>query len=143
MATGNFDKKLYNAIVYRTILLHLNIILKLTHLHNRLLSGSNARHLSPEDKRSSKSFDEKIINCTYTIQEHLFGIADCSLIMLKDYPQSLTNVNILGQGNLNLVSEKSGKSQGILLSIICGDPEIWRVNASWDGGVSHTIFGSL
>ena len=43
--------------------------------------------------------------------------------MLKDYPQSLTNVDILGQGNLNLVSEKSGKSQGILLSIICGNPE--------------------
>ena len=46
MATGNFDKKLkYNALVYRLIL-HLIIILKLTHLHNRLLSGSNARHLS-------------------------------------------------------------------------------------------------
>ena len=32
--------------------------------------------------------------------------------------------DILGQGNLNLVSEKSGKSQGILLSIICGNPEL-------------------
>ena len=42
--------------------------------------------------------------------------------MLIDYPQSLTNADILGQGNLNLVSEKSGKSQGILLSIICGNP---------------------
>ena len=42
--------------------------------------------------------------------------------MLKDYTQSLTNVDILGQGNLNLVSEKSGKSQGIILSIICGNP---------------------
>ena len=52
----------------------------------------------------------------------MLGIAVCSLIMLKDYPQSLTNANILGQGNLNLVSEKSGKSQGILLSIICGNP---------------------
>ena len=29
----------------------------------------------------------------------------------------------LGQGNLNLVSEKSGKIQGILLSIVCGNPE--------------------
>ena len=56
MATGNFNK-LYNALVYRPILLHLIIILKLTHLHNRLLSGSNARHLSPEDKRSAKSSD--------------------------------------------------------------------------------------
>ena len=42
--------------------------------------------------------------------------------MLIVYPQSLTNADILGQGNLNLVSEKSGKSQGILLSIICGNP---------------------
>ena len=53
----------------------------------------------------------------------MLGIAVCSLIMLKDYPQSLTNADILGQGNLNLVSEKSGKSQGILLSIVCGNPE--------------------
>ena len=42
--------------------------------------------------------------------------------MLKHYPQSLTNADILGQGNLNLVSEKSGKSQGILLSVVCGNP---------------------
>ena len=34
--------------------------------------------------------------------------------MLKDYPQSLTNADILGQGNLDLVREKSGKYQGIL-----------------------------
>ena len=74
-------------------------------------------------KDQLKSFDETIMNYTYTIQEHLLGIAVCSLIMLKDYPQSLTNVDIFGQGNLNLVSEKSGKSQGILLSIICGNPE--------------------
>ena len=53
----------------------------------------------------------------------MLGIDVCLLIRLKDYPQSLTNVDILGQGNLNLVSEKSGKSQGILLSIICGNPE--------------------
>ena len=58
------------------------------------------------------------------MQEHLLGIAVWSLIKLKDYPQSLTNADISGQGNLNLVSEKSGKSQGILLSIICGNPEI-------------------
>ena len=73
-------------------------------------------------KDQLKSFDERIISCTYTIQEHLLGIAVCSLIKLKDYPQSLTNADILGQGNMNLVSEKSGKSQGILLSIICGNP---------------------
>ena len=41
-----------------------------------------------------------------------------------DYPQSLTNADILGQGNLDLVREKSGKCQGILLSIICGNPDI-------------------
>ena len=73
-------------------------------------------------KDQLKSFEERIINCTYTIEEHLLGIAVCLLNMLKDYPQSLTNADILGQGNLNLVSEKSGKSQGILLSIICGNP---------------------
>ena len=39
-----------------------------------------------------------------------------------DYPQSLTNADIMGQGNLDLVREKSGKCQGILLSIICGNP---------------------
>ena len=44
-------------------------------------------------------------------------------MILKEYPQSLTNADILGQGILNLVSEKSGKCQGILLSIICGNPE--------------------
>ena len=69
-----------------------------------------------------KSFDERIIDFTYTIQVHLFEIAVCSLIMLIGYPQSLTNADILGQGNLNLVREKSGKSQGILLNIICGNP---------------------
>ena len=36
----------------------------------------------------------------------------------------MTNADILDQGNLNLVSEKSGKSQGILLSIICGNPQL-------------------
>ena len=46
--------------------------------------------------------------------------------MLIVNPQNLTNVDILGQGKLNLVREKSGKSQGILLSIICGNPEkVW------------------
>ena len=42
--------------------------------------------------------------------------------MLIVYPQSLTIADILGQGNLNLVREKSGKNQGILLSIVCGNP---------------------
>ena len=55
-----------------------------------------------------KSFDERIIDFNYTIQEHLFEIAVCLLIILLDYPQSLTNADVLGQGNLNLVSEKSG-----------------------------------
>ena len=48
------------------------------------------------------------------------------LIMLIDYPQSLTNADTLGQGNLDLVREKSVKCQGILLSIICGNPDLLR-----------------
>ena len=64
----------------------------------------------------------RIINFTYTIQEHLLEFVACSLIVLIESPQSLTNADILGQGNLNMVSEKSGKSQGILLPIICGNP---------------------
>ena len=72
-------------------------------------------------KDQLKSCDERILNFI-TIQEHLLEIAICSLTNLIDYPQNLTNADILGQGNLNLVSEKSGKSQGILLSIICGNP---------------------
>ena len=51
-------------------------------------------------------------------------MAVCSLTVLIEYTQKLTNADTLGQGNLNLVSEKSGKSQGILLSIICGNPVI-------------------
>ena len=46
--------------------------------------------------------------------------------MLIDYAQSLTNVEIFGQGNLDLVREKSGKCQGILLSIICGNPVLYK-----------------
>ena len=52
MDSGNFNKKLYNALAYRPILVHLIIILKLTHLHNRLLSGSNARHFSNWNEKS-------------------------------------------------------------------------------------------
>ena len=73
-------------------------------------------------KINSESFDVQIINFAYSVQEHLLEIVICPLIMLIDYPQSLTNADILGQENLNLVSEKSGKSQGILLSIIFGNP---------------------
>ena len=75
-------------------------------------------------RSTQKSFDERILNFTYTRQKHLLEIVICPLNMLEDYPQSLTNANILGQGNLNMVREKSGKSQGILLSIICGNPVI-------------------
>ena len=53
-----------------------------------------------------------------------------------DYPQSLTNANIFGQGNLNMVSEKSGKSQGILLSIICGNPvDLTVIESDIDFGI--------
>ena len=118
MVTGSFYK--------------ISFTMAIGQLHNRLLSGSNARHfnttVSQTDHQKTnyqlKSFNERIINYSYTtcIQEYLLEIAVCSLMMLKDYPQSLTNADVLGQGNLNLVSENSGKSQGILLSIICGNP---------------------
>ena len=75
-------------------------------------------------KINSECFDEQIIDFDYSIQDHLLEIVICSLIMLTDYRQSLTNAYILGQGNLSLVSEKSGKSRGILLSVICGNPEL-------------------
>ena len=62
--------------------------------------------------------------------------------MLVDYPQSLTNAYILGQGNLNMVREKSGKSQGILLSIICGNPvlddKFWVLDDSGKGQHTQT-----
>ena len=67
----------------------------------------NVSQRSPEDKISTQEFDESTINCI-TIQKHMLEIAVCSLTILIDYPQNLTNVNILGQGNLNLVREKSG-----------------------------------
>ena len=64
--------------------------------------------ISPEDKRSTKSFDEKIINFI-TIQEHLLDeIAVFFTYSFIDYLQNFTNADILDQGNLNLVSEKSG-----------------------------------
>ena len=79
-----------------------------------------------EDYQKTKdqlnSLDERIIKFTYTIQKICLKLLLVNLIMLIDYPQSLTNDDILGQGNLYLVREKSGKSQGILLSIICGNP---------------------
>ena len=40
-----------------------------------------------------------------------------------DFSQNLINAAVFGQGNLDLVREKSGKCQGILLAIICGNPE--------------------
>ena len=82
------------------------------------------RHLSTTVYQRSPNYtkDESIINSIYTIQEQLLEIV-VPLIMLIDYQQSLKLVDILGQGNLNMVSEKSGKSQGILLSIICGNPD--------------------
>ena len=84
-----------------------------------------------ETKYQLKSFDERVIHFIYTIQEHLLEIVVCSLIMLIAYLQRMTNADILGQGNLNMVSEKSGKSQGILLSIICGNPV--SLTKCWSG----------
>ena len=39
-----------------------------------------------------------------------------------DFSQNLINAAVFGQGNLDLVREKSGKCQGILLAIICVNP---------------------
>ena len=44
--------------------------------------------------------------------------------MRIDYQLSLATSDVFGQGILKLVSEKSGKNQGILLSIVCGNPDI-------------------
>ena len=43
--------------------------------------------------------------------------------MRIDYQLSLATSDVFGQGILKLVSEKSGKNQGILLSIVCGNPD--------------------
>ena len=67
----------------------------------------------------------------------MLEIAVCSLAVLIDYPKNLLNADILGHGNLNLVSEKSGKSQGILLSIICGNPEWFIYNFGLMGPGTH------
>ena len=37
---------------------------------------------------------------------------------------SFANSDFFGQGIFNLVREKSGKCQGILLSMVCGNPVI-------------------
>ena len=94
---------------------------------DKLPSGSNARYFSTTVSQRSPSFDERIINFTYTIQKHLLEIVVCPLNMLVDYPQSLTNADIWGQGNLNMVREKSRKCQGISLSIVCGNPTLVNV----------------
>ena len=71
-------------------------------------------------KDQLNSFDEKIINFI-TIHKHLLEIAVLfSLTVLIDYPQNLTNADILGQGNLNLVSEKSGNFTFFNLWEPCG-----------------------
>ena len=43
----------------------------------------------------------------------MFNFVFVLLIMLINYPQSLINADVLVQGNLDLVREKSGKCQGI------------------------------
>ena len=53
-------------------------------------------HQKTKDKL--KSFNERTINCTYTIQEHLLGIAVCSLIMLKGLPTKLDKCRYFGSG---------------------------------------------
>ena len=57
--------------------------------------------------------------------ENLLEIHTCFTNHAGRLPTKLDKINadILGQGNLDLVREKSGKCQGILLSIICGNPD--------------------
>ena len=55
-----------------------------------------------------------------------------------DFSQNLKNAAVFGQGNLDLVREKSGKCQGILLAIICGNPAgllRWLERPTCDPGV--------
>ena len=62
--------------------------------------GLSVSQRSPEDKRSTKvnNSDKRIINFI-TIHQHLLEIAAYLLAVLIDFPQNLTNANILGQGN--------------------------------------------
>ena len=52
--------------------------------------------ISLEDKDQLKSFDKRIIDCAYTIQEHLLEIAVCSLIMLIELPTKLDKCRYFG-----------------------------------------------
>ena len=56
--------------------------------------------------------------------EHLLEIGVCFTNHAHILPTKLDKCRcFFGQGNLDLVREMSGKCQGILLSIICGNPE--------------------
>ena len=59
-------------------------------------------------------FNKKLYNAAFIGQSNCISLLSSTTVLDK--------CNIFGQGNLNMVSEKSGKSQGILLSIICGNP---------------------
>ena len=54
--------------------------------------------------------------------EHLLEIDICFTNHAQTLPPKLDKCRCFGQGNLDLVREKSGKCQGILLSIMCGNP---------------------
>ena len=71
-------KKLFNALVGQYLIFILKLNMAIGQLHNRLLSSSNARHFSTTEsqryqktKDQLKGFDERIMNCTYTIQKRL------------------------------------------------------------------------
>ena len=60
---GLFNKKLYNALIGQYLIFILKLNMAIGQLHNRLLSGSNARYFSttvsqrsPEDKISTQEF---------------------------------------------------------------------------------------
>ena len=108
---------------------YLEVTIAIWQLHNRLLSGSNARHFStivcqrsPEDKRSTEEFWLK----DHKLYLHYTGTFAWNCSLLTNHAHRLhtkfDKCRYLGQGNLNLVSEKSGKYQGILLFVICGNP---------------------
>ena len=59
-------------------------------------------------------FNKNLYNVAFIGQSNCISLLSSTTVLDK--------CNIFGQGNLNMVSEKSGKSQGILLSIICGNP---------------------
>ena len=111
MATWNFNKELYNALVGQSLVT--------SHLHNRLLSGSNARHFSnivcrrsPEDKRSTQEFRRKE-NKLY--QQYRWTFAwNCCLIAnhAQRLPTKLDKCRYFGSGKFEFGQRKFREKSG-------------------------------